>query len=99
MWKRTLPVKESLSASLEQNKQTILEKLGNSQDIVIREFKLGANPKISVAVFYTDGLTDTVALQMLIDELLGASLTILKKINFKIKKAIRTVKNLALKRY
>lgn len=97
MWKRTLPVKESLSASLEQNKQTILEKLGNSQDIVIREFKLGANPKISVAVFYTDGLTDTVALQMLIDELLGAKFNNIKENQFQNKNSLLDqLKNLVL---
>lgn len=97
MWKRTLPVKESLSASLEQNKQTILEKLGNSQDIVFREFKLGANPKISVAVFYTDGLTDTVALQMLIDELIGAKFNNNKENQFQNKNSLLDqLKNLVL---
>lgn len=68
MRKRTPPVQNSLSKALEQNILTITEKLGNSKDIIIREFEIETNPKTSVAVFYTDGLTDTIAVQKLIME-------------------------------
>src|SRR5690625_5101656 len=66
--KRTPLLKKSLNKKLEQNKAFIQERLGNSTDIVVREFKIGPNPKTSVAVFYTDGLTDTVSVQKFIME-------------------------------
>src|SRR5690625_1287402 len=59
---------KSLEKGLEKNKKMIKERLGNSADIVVREFKIGPNPKTSVAVFYTDGLTDTVSVQKFIME-------------------------------
>lgn len=68
MRKRRTQNSDELSENLQLNKQLITEKLGNSSDIIVREFKIGLNPKISVALFYTDGLTDTVAVQKLIME-------------------------------
>ena len=57
-----------LSENLELNKKTITEKLGNSNDVIVREFKINTTPKTSVAIFYTDGLTDAIAVQKLIME-------------------------------
>lgn len=58
----------TLFKKLKQNKKFIMDRLGNSEDIIVREFKIGPNPKTSVAVFYTDGLTDTVSVQKFIME-------------------------------
>lgn len=57
-----------LNERLEQNKKYIKKRLGNSADIVVREFKIGPSPKTTVAVIYTDGLTDTVSVQRFIME-------------------------------
>src|SRR5690625_1864761 len=58
----------SMKKSLQKNKQTIKSRLGNSADIIVREFKIGSHPKVSAAVFYTDGLTDTKSVQKFIME-------------------------------
>lgn len=48
------PIKESLS----KNIHYIKEVLGNSSDIVIREFQIGENGEYNAAIIYTDGLSD-----------------------------------------
>ena len=68
MSRKTLPSKAALSDKLAVNKESITDKLGNSTDIIIREFKIDSHPKTSAAIFYTDGLTDTVSVQKLIME-------------------------------
>lgn len=50
--------KSSLYCDLKTNLNNIKKDLGNSPDIVIREFELGGNPKIRVAAIYMDGLAD-----------------------------------------
>ena|SRR5690625_872803 len=57
-----------INKSLEQNKKFIKERLGNSADIIVRELKVGSTPKTTVAVFYTDGLSDIVSVQKFIME-------------------------------
>ncbi|MEW9698633.1 spore germination protein [Paenibacillus sp. SI8] len=49
-----LPLDQALETNLAQIKQRV----GNSPDIVIREFEFGGNVKISAATVYTDGLAD-----------------------------------------
>lgn len=49
-----LPLKRDLIMNLNQIKQEV----GNSPDVVIREFEIGRNPRIPVAVVYTEGLAD-----------------------------------------
>src|SRR5690625_92850 len=57
-----------MEKSLKKNKRKITERLGDSADIIIREFKIGPHPKTSAAVIYTDGLTDTQSVQKFIME-------------------------------
>src|SRR5690625_73490 len=59
---------KSMEKSLEKNKKKIMKRLGNSADIIMREFKIGPHPKTSAVVIYTDGLTDTVSVQKFIME-------------------------------
>ncbi|GIM28223.1 spore germination protein [Clostridium polyendosporum] len=47
-----------LSDSLVENLNTIRSDLGNSSDIVIREFIIGEEEKVKAAVIYVDGLID-----------------------------------------
>ncbi|MEW9669344.1 spore germination protein [Ammoniphilus sp. 3BR4] len=50
--------KSSLYHDLKTNLHNIKKDLGNSPDIVAREFEAGGNPKIRVAAIYMDGLAD-----------------------------------------
>src|SRR5690625_1843040 len=59
---------KSMEKSLEKNTKKIMKRLGNSADIIMREFKIGPHPKTSAAVIYTDGLTDTQSVQKFIME-------------------------------
>ncbi|QNK57304.1 spore germination protein [Paenibacillus sp. PAMC21692] len=59
---------EPLSKDLEQNISHIRSKLGNSSDLVVRKIRIGKEHPIHAAVFYTDGLTDTKAVQNFILE-------------------------------
>src|SRR5699024_1563974 len=54
---------------------------GNSTDIIVREFKIDTNLGKSAAIFYTDGLTDTVAVQKLVMESLLFEFKDVKKNN------------------
>ena len=47
----------SLNYHLKDNIQQLKQELGNSPDIVIREFEMG-NPKVIIAAIYTSGLAD-----------------------------------------
>lgn len=73
---QSVPVQSSLStkqiyAHLQDNLHSIKEVLGNSDDIVFREFTIGENGvEIDAAVVYTDGLTDTKSVQDFIMETL-----------------------------
>lgn len=49
-----LPLHRDLKTNLEKIKQEV----GNSPDVIIREFEIGSNPRIPVAAVYTDGLAD-----------------------------------------
>jgi len=55
--------KDSLSESLEENKNFVLKKLGNSSDIVIRDIKIGKENLVRASIFYCDGLVDTASIQ------------------------------------
>ncbi|MDF2649537.1 MAG: spore germination protein [Paenibacillus sp.] len=50
--------KLSLQSDLKTNIQQVKQMLGNSPDIVVREFEICTNPRILVAALYTDGLAD-----------------------------------------
>lgn len=59
-----------LQSNLDQNIQTIKNKLGKSADIIIREIRIGKEESIKANIIYTDGLTDTPSLQNFILETL-----------------------------
>jgi spore germination protein KA len=53
----------ALNINLKENLQRIKDTLGNSSDIVYREFQIEKNGSINACIVYTDGLTDTTSLQ------------------------------------
>ncbi|CAM4320897.1 spore germination protein [Paenibacillus alkaliterrae] len=59
---------ESLKKSLDDNIQHVKETLGNSNDIVIREIRIGKEQEIKAGVFYTDGLADAKTIQSYVME-------------------------------
>lgn len=61
---------EKISSDLKFNLDHIKKTLGNSTDIVIREFQAGKNGEFEIAVVYTDGLTDSAGLQEFVLETL-----------------------------
>ncbi|PIC87098.1 spore germination protein [Sporosarcina sp. P20a] len=58
----------ALKTSLPDNIQFVKDSLGESSDIVIREIRIGKGGSVKAGIFYTDGLTDTPALQNFIME-------------------------------
>lgn len=54
-----VPLKEDLQDNIEHIKTT----LGNSTDLVIRDFFIDSKHQIKAAIFYTDGLADSKAIQ------------------------------------
>lgn len=77
-WKPAAPVQgegkentvklEPLKENLQENINKIKTTLGHSEDIIVREIKLGEERPINIALFYTDGLADTQAIQDFIME-------------------------------
>jgi len=59
-----------LKTNLQENLQRIKDSLGKSSDIIIREIRVGKEENIKAGIIYTDGLTDTTALQNFILETL-----------------------------
>ncbi|NQX60051.1 spore germination protein [Paenibacillus qinlingensis] len=60
-----------LHVNLQDNIQEVKKKLGNSSDIILREFTLGSEEKFKVCILFTDGLTDTISVQnFIMDSLL-----------------------------
>ncbi|MCY9548057.1 spore germination protein [Lysinibacillus xylanilyticus] len=59
-----------LKTNLQENLQRIKDSLGKSSDIIIREIRVGKVETIKAGIIYTDGLTDTTALQNFILETL-----------------------------
>lgn len=57
-----------LNSSLKENLEKIINILGKSSDIVIREIQIGKNNSIKAGIIYTSGLTDTTSLQNFIME-------------------------------
>lgn len=57
---------EQISSSLHWNLSYIKEVIGNSSDIVIRDFKAGQSGLIDIGVIYTDGLADKTFVQDLV---------------------------------
>lgn len=55
-----------LHKSLHDNVQFIRTTIGNSTDVIMRDIHVGSKNEIKVAIFYTDGLTDTKALNSFI---------------------------------
>jgi spore germination protein KA len=60
--------KEPLKTSLKENIQLIRKNLGNSSDLIIREIRIGKESNVKLAIFYTDGLADSKALNNFILE-------------------------------
>ena len=54
---------ELLKTSLKENINKVKHALGESSDLVTREFKAGENGQIIIGVFYTDGLVDKTLVQ------------------------------------
>ena len=52
-----------ISSDLKENLDYIKKTVGNSSDIVIREFQAGQNGEINIAIIFTDGLTNSAELQ------------------------------------
>lgn len=59
-----------LNVKVEENFKKVKETLGNSDDIVSREIRIGKEKKIKVGIMYTEGLIDNLAIQNFIMELL-----------------------------
>lgn len=59
-----------LSSDLKKNLNFIKTSLGRSSDIVIREFRVGKDGKIKMALIYTDGLVDSNVIQNFILKIL-----------------------------
>lgn len=55
-----------LKKTLIENIQQVKESLGESSDIVTREFTIGQDGKIKLGLFYTDGLVNTLFIQNII---------------------------------
>ncbi|MEQ6375626.1 spore germination protein [Bacillaceae bacterium S4-13-58] len=53
----------SISPSLSDNLDTIRKDLGNSTDVIFREFNLGEKDHRKIGVIYTDGLADSTTVQ------------------------------------
>lgn len=49
--------RQPLHAELQRNLQTVKEALGQSSDLVAREFRIGSEERIQAALLYIDGLT------------------------------------------
>lgn len=60
--------KEPIKANLQDNIQHITSTLGNSTDLVSREFIISSPQQVKAALFYTDGLSDSNAIQNFILE-------------------------------
>ncbi|MBN8210418.1 spore germination protein [Bacillus sp. NTK071] len=68
---QTTPSSQNVSSfhfSLKKNIEHIKKTLGESSDVVIREFKAGVDGSMHLAVFYTDGLADKAMVQDFIIE-------------------------------
>ncbi|GLB61692.1 spore germination protein [Cytobacillus sp. NCCP-133] len=63
-----LTQKDELNASLSQNIKKVKETLGNSDDIIIREVRVGKERKLKAGIFYTEGLIDAPSIQNFILE-------------------------------
>ncbi|UFJ39837.1 spore germination protein [Brevibacillus humidisoli] len=61
---------ELLRPSLQKNVQKVVDVLGNSDDLVIREVRIGSSRRIKVGILYIDGLADTKSVQDFIMETL-----------------------------
>lgn len=55
--------KEPLKENLQDNIEHIKTTLGNSTDLVVRDFFIGSKQHMKAAIFYTDGLADSKAIQ------------------------------------
>lgn len=62
--------KKPISLDIKSNLDYIKKSLGNSSDVVIRDFQAGKNGEMKLAIIYTDGLTDTASIQDFILETL-----------------------------
>ncbi|MDN3019657.1 spore germination protein [Paenibacillus sp. BSR1-1] len=61
-------IKEPLELSLTDNLQKIKELFGNSDDIIMREIRIGKEGRIKACIIFTDGLIDSQSAQNFIME-------------------------------
>ncbi|WP_307891685.1 spore germination protein [Bacillus swezeyi] len=59
---------DGLKANLKENVQKVKEMLGDSDDIIVREFRIGKDGDLKTAIIYTDGLIDESSVQNFILE-------------------------------
>ncbi|KKI88446.1 spore gernimation protein KA [Bacillus sp. SA1-12] len=59
---------DKLNKSLKENIKIVKEALGNSDDIIIREIRIGKKREMKAGIFYADGLTDAPSIQNFILE-------------------------------
>lgn len=62
--------KEALKSTLQGNIQKVKETLGNSSDLIIREFNIGQKGEIEVSLLFTEGLVDKSILQEIMESLM-----------------------------
>ncbi|QUG41800.1 spore germination protein [Psychrobacillus sp. INOP01] len=60
--------KQTLQTNLQDNIKIVKDTLGESTDIVIREFQIGKEGVLKAGIMYTDGLSDAPAIQNFIME-------------------------------
>lgn len=60
--------KQPLKTNLQDNIKTVKDTLGDSDDIVIREIRIGKEGILKAALLYTDGLSDSASIQNFIME-------------------------------
>ncbi|MFO6495787.1 MULTISPECIES: spore germination protein [Bacillus] len=60
--------RDGLHLNLKENIQHVKEALGDSDDIIVREFRIGKDGDMRAAIIYTDGLIDEASVQNFILE-------------------------------
>lgn len=88
----------SLKINLKENIKIVKETLGESSDIISREFSVGEDGKINLGLIYTEGLADTTFIQ---NTILKALMVDIRKANLKTtvsskKKNFEIIKNFTL---
>lgn len=83
----------TLSTSLPKNIKTIKNSIGNSNDIIIREFLIGKPIEVPIAIIYTDGLADKTSVT---DFILESIMVDFGNIRYYFARNFRSIKNILL---